>query len=252
VFYFSIFKVVTQFNFPFKGANKVPFAFNDVCSVFKNNPPGLEPLRHMLDISYNNTGRLKCFGPSRFGETQEQLQEMGFDLRASAGKGAYFAESRSKSVWRKWVTKGRGGSMVPVGDLSFELSWTYICCTYFGLPIAGGAKSLKMFSYAPNYNLPAINKYCQSLFWPSATLQPEPPINGSMLANTSNVIFSNMGFDPVRTFSIQNNISSTVTLLDIGNAGHTEDVVAYDTTESEDVTQARALEILEMAKWLRS
>jgi hypothetical protein len=109
------------------------------------------------------------------------------------------------------------------------MSWYYITCTFFGLPVAAGAASQSFFSFSYPYDLPAINKYCETtLFWSGVTLQPSPPITEAIIRNSSRIIFSNQQLDPVAPFSIAQSLSDTLLLLTIPNASHTQDIIAYD------------------------
>jgi hypothetical protein len=186
-------QVVVQFNYPFKSAAKVPFPFQSFCSALLPQPrPSLSDLRLLLDIGYNNSGALHCFGPK-----QQQQQPPPLSL--------------------------------PLRDLSFEMSWYYITCTFFGLPIAAGAAAKSFFSFSYPYDLPAINHYCETvLFWPGVVLQPTPPISEAMILNSSRIIFSNQQLDPVASFSIGRSLSSSLLLLSVPNASHTQDIIAYD------------------------
>jgi len=196
-------QVITQFNYPFKAAAKIPYPFQSFCSAVKAQPqPTLAHLQLLLDLGYNNSGTLRCFGPK-----QEQLQ------RSSALPLHLGAQLRTPEV----------------GDISFEMSWYYITCTFFGLPIAAGASSQAFFSFSYPYNLPAINNYCEtSLFWSGVTLQPVPPISEAIILNSSRIIFSNQELDPVAPFSIARSLSDTLLLLTVANASHTQDIIAYD------------------------
>jgi len=98
-------QVVVQFNYPFKSAAKVPFPFQSFCSALLPQPrPSLSDLPLLLDIGYNNSGTLRCFGPKQQQQQQQQPPPAPLSL--------------------------------PLRDLSFELSWYYITCTFFGLPVA--------------------------------------------------------------------------------------------------------------------
>jgi hypothetical protein len=109
------------------------------------------------------------------------------------------------------------------------MSWYYITCTFFGLPIAAGAASQSFFSFSYPYDLPAINKYCETvLFWSGVTLQPSPPISEAIVRGSSRILFSNQQLDPVAPFSIAQSLSDTLLLLTIPNASHTQDVIGYD------------------------
>lgn len=203
-------QIVTQFNYPFKAAAKTPFPFQSFCADISTKPdPSLSDLRLLLDLGYNNSGALHCFGPK-----QQQLQMPPKDMHHMPPATTPQPPPSLRSAF---------------SDISFELSWYYITCTFFGLPIAAGAASQSFFSYSYPYNLPAINNYCQTtLFWSGVTLQPEPPINEDMIRNSSRIIFSNQDFDPVAPFSLSHSLSDTLLLLTIPNASHTQDVIAYD------------------------
>jgi hypothetical protein len=98
-------QVVVQFNYPFKSAATVPFPFQSFCSALLPQPrPSLSDLPLLLDIGYNNSGTLRCFGPKQQQQQQQQPPPAPLSL--------------------------------PLRDLSFELSWYYITCTFFGLPVA--------------------------------------------------------------------------------------------------------------------
>lgn len=196
-------QVIVQFNYPFKSAAKVPFPFQSFCSALLARPHHtLADLRMLLDIGYNNSGTLSCFGP------KQQLGHLLPPLPLIP----------------------RAPQQLPVlRDISFELSWFYITCTFFGLPVAAGAAAKSFFSFSFPYDLPAINNYCQTkLFWDGVVLQPQPPISEELILNSSRIIFSNQQLDPVAAFSIAHSLSDTLLLLPVANASHTQDVIAYD------------------------
>jgi pimeloyl-ACP methyl ester carboxylesterase len=201
-------QIVAQFNYPFKAAAKIPFPFQSLCSALSSRPrAGMADLLLLLDIGYNNSGTLKCFGPKQQSHTTQLLQ------------GPAIAPMPSRAMHQ---------APVP-GDISFEMSWYYITCTFFGLPIAAGTASQSFFSYSFPYDLPAINKYCESsLFWSGVVLQPEPPISEALILNSSRIIFSNQELDPVAPFSISRSLSDTLLLLTVPNSSHTQDIIAYD------------------------
>jgi pimeloyl-ACP methyl ester carboxylesterase len=195
-------QVIAQFNYPFKAAAKIPYPFQSFCSAVSQSGPTLAVMQLLLDIGYNNSGTLRCFGPK-----QDQLQHSSLiplQLRASLPSPV-------------------------IRDISFEMSWYYITCTFFGLPIAAGATSQAFFSFSYPYDLPAINNYCQtSLFWSGVTLQTVPPISEAMILKSSRIIFSNQELDPVAPFSISRSLSDTLLLFTVTNASHTQDIIAYD------------------------
>ena len=192
-------QVIVQFNYPFKSAAKVPFPFQSFCSALLPQPrPSLSDLRLLLDIGYNNSGTLRCFGPKQQQQQQQQQQPPA-------------------------------PLSLPLRDLSFELSWYYITCTFFGLPIAAGPAAKAFFSFSYPYDLQAINHYCETvLFWPGVVLQPQPPISEAMILNSSRIIFSNQQLDPVASFSIARSLSASLLLLTVPNASHTQDIIACD------------------------
>lgn len=198
-------QVIVQFNYPMKAAAKIPFPFQFFCSYLSSRPrPTLSDLQLLLDLGYNNSGTLHCFGPK-----QQQLH----------------IPSPVLLPFRALQLLQRPA----LHDISFEMSWYYITCTFFGMPIAAGAKSQSFFSFSYPYDLSAINKYCEtSLFWSGVTLQPSPPISDSMILNSSRIIFSNQQLDPVAPFSIPRSMSDTLLLLTVANASHTQDIIAYD------------------------
>jgi pimeloyl-ACP methyl ester carboxylesterase len=217
-------QIITQFNYPFKAAAKIPFPFQSFCAEISAKPhPALSDLRLLLDLGYNNSGALRCFGPK-----QQQLQTSQ-DTHAHTHTPPDAPPQPPPSLRSAF------------SDISFEMSWYYITCTFFGLPIAAGAASQSFFSYSYPYNLPAINNYCQTtLFWSGVALQQPPPINEAIIGNSSRIIFSNQDFDPVAPFSLSRSLSDTLLLLNIPNASHTQDVVAYD----DQVVQQRCLGII--------
>eukprot|EP00051_Salpingoeca_urceolata_P012101 m.150348 g.150348 ORF g.150348 m.150348 type:complete len:487 (-) comp17377_c0_seq2:87-1547(-) len=223
-------QVVAQFNYPFPSAAKVPFPFQAACASFSSEP-ALVALRNLLDLGYNSTRHpVTCFWPGtqqqgRQGQ-QAELLHVPYALHQAAS-----------------LIAGQH-----LHDINFAESWFYITCSYFVMPIAGGDAATLFFHFQHTFSYDVLASYCHQRF--GVTPSAVPAVTISEVESSSRVIFSNMAFDPVKGFSIQKNISSSVWLLDIADAGHTQDIIAQDTKDPQAVLQARDRELKQLQLWL--
>eukprot|EP01065_Artemidia_motanka_P036484 TRINITY_DN44410_c0_g1_i1.p1 TRINITY_DN44410_c0_g1~~TRINITY_DN44410_c0_g1_i1.p1 ORF type:complete len:465 (+),score=112.43 TRINITY_DN44410_c0_g1_i1:60-1454(+) len=212
-------QVVTQFNYPSPAANKDGFPFQKVCGAFASG--GAMPgLLSMLQESYNKSG-IKCFWPLRAASAADEV----------ALHSAHAVASRPK-----------------LGDINFALSWYRITCDYFVMPIAGGDKASAFLHFDHRFDYDGIANYCQKTF--GVKPRQTPQFLPSQLNNATNIVMSNMGYDPVYGFSIRKNVSDSVSLLWIPKAGHTQDIVAPDTMDLPDVVKARNQELSTIRQWI--
>eukprot|EP00756_Hemistasia_phaeocysticola_P057775 Hpha_TRINITY_DN34387_c0_g1::TRINITY_DN34387_c0_g1_i1::g.109611::m.109611 len=199
--------VVTQFNYPEPAVDSVGLPFQAACSSLKQGSP-LQGLRSMLDFAYNSTKKpLECFN---------------------------------------WEGKSSALGRPSLGDINFALSWSYICCTFYFMPIAGSQLATDFFHFSIPFSLEGQTQRCVNLFGvkPDTT----PKFLPSELNGASNIFFSNFFYDPVKAFSLQSNVSDSVTLTVLPNAGHTQDLLPFPGNPP-DVVAAIAQEQDVLRKW---
>ncbi|KAK3273187.1 hypothetical protein CYMTET_18560 [Cymbomonas tetramitiformis] len=234
-------QLVAQFEFPFKSADKVPFPFEVTCDSFVREENAYMAMRTLLDTAYNNTLKLSCF----WIESGEQ-SELPFFTARRVIDDSFPASLHLNEIKER---KEKQDGVIPLSDINFELSWSYICCSYFFMPVAGGNTSRDFFHFDHLFYPEGISDYCERTF--SVRPQTTPPFDPKELKNTSNIMFSNMGFDPVKAFSIQQSVSTAVTLITIPSVGHTLDICGSTIDDHNDLKIARVQEVATIRKWLQ-
>lgn len=215
-------QMVSQFNFPFKTP---PFPFDLLCS--EDGLSSVQLIAAAMDLSYNSTKKpISCFpweGHSRHSQEASGLVQSAH-----------------------WMSL-RGSS-----TLDYEETWTYITCSYFVIPITMNTSIETMWHYDDHWSIKGVAAYCMQKFGVSPTLVPPVSIQDLEKDSVNNIVFSNMGYDPVRVFSLQTDISvnRSVTLLFANHAAHTEDICAPSEGENQDIVEMRESELTIMQRWL--
>eukprot|EP00475_Leptophrys_vorax_P024538 TRINITY_DN3388_c0_g1_i1.p1 TRINITY_DN3388_c0_g1~~TRINITY_DN3388_c0_g1_i1.p1 ORF type:complete len:469 (-),score=117.69 TRINITY_DN3388_c0_g1_i1:115-1521(-) len=208
-------QLVTQFNYPWKSACKVAFPFQTLCSSQTSTF-----LPTALDLAYNVTGALKCF---------------------------WNADPSSSSTTA--VMKPFEHALMVRNDITFESSWGYICCNWYVMPIDGGSIAKSFYHFDHVFYFDGVSKYCQSTF--GVTMRSTPILSVAEIQNSSQILFTNMGYDPVQAFSLQADLSDTITMKIVSEAGHTQDICAPADGEVDEVIQFREMELELMREWLQ-
>ena len=152
-------------------------------------------------------------------------------------------------------------SAEPSTPLNFGESWYYLTCTEFIQPIAGGDEFFGGFEHDFHF-VPFVSN-CARRF-PGTTVRPfsGTPAVTVLQAKTSNLIFSNQGFDPTAAFSL--NVSSVTPIAGVSppgdpvislvseSAAHTADILYPQPTDKTDLVRAREAELQAIRRWVGS
>ncbi|RHY25592.1 hypothetical protein DYB32_008212 [Aphanomyces invadans] len=137
----------------------------------------------------------------------------------------------------------------------YDGNWDYMWCSqllaqesYFN------TNGVTDMFWARNITLDKIARDCQTKW--GVTPNPDwiRTVYGSadaLLKSTSNIVFSNGGFDPWSSGGVLANSNPQITLVDIPEGAHHLDLMFSDPRDPASVVQARQTEIQHIRAWLR-
>ena len=213
----SAFSIIAQFNYPIPWPpTRVADPLSEVCKLESSD----DRIRAAMNLTFNTTGHTKCFPYNPSHDAFDQVLEAG----------------------RDGASQQLGN---PVGIQGQPFS--YICCRDFPQPIGG----VGIFSVPSPVNFSAVSDRCAAKWGIRPNLTHwETYVQEPLLMHGSNIAFVNAGFDPVRGFSPDHNLSPSVVALE-AMMGHTYDLFYPSHVDPADVVSLRDKELELVRQWLR-
>jgi len=225
-----------QFNFDHPGAYTFPNPFEAVCRRFKTAQSDSErdsALVYTMSILYNKSGTHSCF--------------------AYDGKGADETHMRPQLEYRQHTWTSLTKSPVGIEDIP----WSWQTCVEFVINMGMGLTGQRFF-HMPTLDplgrtaSEAKRAFCEQRWG----VQPDGirpyAVNNTMLAASSNIFFSNFGFDPVHFISPNVSLGPALPAAVVSDGGHCEDLFLSQGEVKESVLKLQDEEFRAISQWLAS
>ncbi|XP_065175223.1 dipeptidyl peptidase 2-like [Sycon ciliatum] len=188
-----------------------------------------------LNLIYNSTGGLACF-----------------PFHGPAPLHAAHMHRHSRSAMLKSTLRRQTGpashsqphteSPVGIQDQPFQ----YVCCRDFPQPIGGKG----IFSVPSPVNFTRTVENCQKKWGIGPSLEKwRSFVQEPLLSSGSNIAFTNGGYDPVRGFSPDHDLSPSVVVM-AAEMGHTYDLFYPSIYDPQSVVSVRDHQLTLIKQWL--
>ncbi|CAK4620407.1 unnamed protein product [Aphanomyces euteiches] len=140
-------------------------------------------------------------------------------------------------------------------EQDYDGIWDYMWCSQLlGQESYYDSNGESDMFWSRNLTIEKISADCQAKWGVSPDtdlIRTEYGSPQSLLASTSNIVFSNGGFDPWSSGGVLSTSNPTITLVDIPEGAHHLDLMFSDPLDPSSVTHARRVEVQKMHEWLR-
>jgi len=236
---------ISQFNYPYRNQFEMAWPVEFLCNTLNTRRVSSVsswalPLHTALNLTFNHSASpVSCFLPNTLAHPLEAQHLMQLTLN-----------TRLRTMHTPPSTQPPTTTTTALTQATTDTTaFMYTVCTEFFQPQGG----VGIFVYDTTWDYKGILTYCQTLF-PGSQPRPYPAPLGQFsnptAGNTTNIIFSNGLFDPIRNFSPMKDLSTSVVALNVDRMAHCLDINMQRVGDPTPVTQARSQELSIIKGWL--